>query len=255
MRLVRVALHRPGLTLTLAAVLLIAVQMAYAKFGHGVEFFPSVEPDYGQVLVHARGNLSLDEENRMVSAVEKRVLATPGLKTVYTRIGEQPRTSADITEDTIGVIQFEFADWKTRPPAHQIMDEIREETANIPGIKVEVTAPRAGPPTGKPIQVQLSAPNPDVLPAAAKKVAAMLAQRPEIRDLDNGLPLPGIDWKIEVDKAEAAKYGVGVNSVGTAVQLVTNGVKVTEYRPSDSDKPVDIIVRFPKDRRSLDQLD
>ena len=78
---------------------------------------------------------------------------------------------------------------------------------------------------------------------------------PDIRDLDDGLPLPGIDWKIEVDKAEAAKYGASVNTVGTAVQLVTNGVKVTEYRPADTDKAVDIIVRFPNDRRSLDQID
>ena len=135
------------------------------------------------------------------------------------------------------------------------MDEIRDKTRDIPGILVEVTAPRAGPPTGKPIQVQLSALDPAKLPAAAKKVAALLAPMPEIRDLDDGLPLPGIDWKLEVDKAEAAKYGASVNSVGTAVQLVTNGVKVTEYRPSDTDKAVDIIVRFPKDRRSLNQID
>ncbi len=78
---------------------------------------------------------------------------------------------------------------------------------------------------------------------------------PEIRDLDDGLPLPGIDWKIKVDKAEAAKYGASLGTVGNAVQLVTNGLKVTEYRPSDNDKAVDIIVRFPKDRRSLDQID
>ena len=39
------------------------------------------------------------------------------------------------------------------------------------------------------------------LPAAAKKVADMLRQRHDIRDLDDGLPLPGIDWKISVDKA------------------------------------------------------
>jgi multidrug efflux pump len=190
-----------------------------------------------------------------VGAVEERVLAFAGLKTVYTRVGEQPRGSSEITEDTIGVIQFEFADWKARPPAHRIMDAIRAKTADIPGILVEVTAPRAGPPTGKPIQVQLSAINPDQLPAAAKKVAAILAIRSDIRDLDDGQPLPGIDWKIEVDKAEAAKYGASVGIVGTAVQLVTNGVKITEYRPSDSDKAVDIIVRFPQDRRSLDQID
>jgi multidrug efflux pump len=255
MRTVRLALSRPGATLALAAFLLIAVQVAYAKFGHGIEFFPNVEPDYGQVIVHGRGNLSIEEKNKLVGQVEQRVLTFDGLKTVYTRVGEQPRGSSEISEDTIGVIQFEFADWKTRPLAHQIMDAIRAQTADIPGILVEVTAPRAGPPTGKPIQVQLSAVNPDLLPAAAKKVAAILAARSDIRDLDDGQPLPGIDWKLEVDKAEAAKYGAGVGIVGTAVQLVTNGVKITEYRPSDSDKAVDIIVRFPQDRRSLDQID
>ena len=208
MRTVRLALARPGATLGLALVLLIVVQVAYGKFGRGVEFFPSVEPDYGQVIVHGRGNISLEEKNKAIAEVEKFVLGNKGLKTVYTRIGEQPRGSSEITEDTIGIIQFEFADWKTRPSAHEIMDQIRKDTANIPGILAEVTGPRAGPPTGKPVQVQLGALDPELLPAAAKKVAAILAQRPDIRDLDDGLPLPGIDWRIEVDKAEAAKYGV-----------------------------------------------
>src|SRR6266550_4567036 len=255
MRTVRLALRHPGLTLALAALLLVAVQVAYGKFGRGVEFFPKVEPDYGQVVVHARGNLALDEKNRLVGEVEKRVLAFEGLKTVYTRIGEQPRGMSELTEDTIGVIQFEFADWRSRAPAHEIMDAIRAKTADIAGILIEVTAPRAGPPTGKPIQVQLGSLDPAELPAAATKVAAMLAERADIRDLDDGLPLPGIDWKIEVNKSEAAKYGAGINTVGSAVQLVTNGLKATEYRPVDSDKSVDILVRFPSDRRSLDQID
>jgi multidrug efflux pump len=255
MRAVRLALRHPGSTLALAAFLLVAVQMAYGKFGSGVEFFPSVEPDYGQVIVHGRGNLSLDEKNRAIAEVEKRVLAFAGLKTVYTRIGEQPRGLGELTEDTIGVIQFEFDDWRARPSAHVIMDQMRERTADIPGILVEVTAPRAGPPTGKPIQVQLSALDPTLLTAAANKVAALLAQHSDIRDLDDGQPLPGIDWRIEVDKSQAAKYGAGVNTVGSAIQLVTNGLKATEYRPVDSDKSVDILVRFPPERRSLDQID
>jgi multidrug efflux pump len=255
MRTVRLAVRHPGTTLALAAFLLVAVQVTYGKLGSGVEFFPSVEPDYGLVIVHGRGNISLDEKDRVVADIEQRVLAFDGLKTVYSRVGEQPRGSSEITEDTIGVIQFEFADWRLRPPAHAIMDAIREKTADIPGVLVEVTAPRAGPPTGKPIQVQIGAIDPDVLPTVAKKVAAILLQRPDIRDLDDGLPLPGIDWKIEVNTAEAAKYGAGPSTVGTAVQLVTNGVKVTEFRPSDSDKAVDILVRFPTDRRSLDEID
>src|SRR5688572_13306316 len=255
MRVVRAALRRPGITLALAAALLIGVPAAYAKLGNGVEFFPNVEPDYGQEIVHGRGNISIDEKDRILAEVEKRVLEFPSLSTVYTRVGEQPRGMQEITEDTIGVIQFEFADWKTRPKAHVIMDQIRDKTADIPGVLVEVTAPRAGPPTGKPVQVQIASLNPDLLPAAAKKVADLMGRHPDIRDLDDGLPLPGIDWKVTVDKGEAAKYGAGISTVGTALSLVTNGTKVTEYRPSESDKPVDIIVRFPEDKRSLDQID
>jgi multidrug efflux pump len=255
MRAVHMALRRPGTTLAIAAGLLIAVQVAYGKLGHGVEFFPDVEPDYGQVIIHARGNLSIDEKDRLVRQVEDRVLKFKSLQTVYTRAGTQPQGNQELTEDTIGVIQFEFADWKIRPKAHEIMNDIRDKTADIPGIQVEVTAPRAGPPTGKPIQVQLASIDPDLLPAAAKKVAAILSKRSDIRDLDDGQPLPGIDWKVSVDKGEAAKYGASVSTVGTALQLVTNGAKLTEYRPADSDKPVDIIVRFPEDKRSLDQID
>jgi len=77
----------------------------------------------------------------------------------------------------------------------------------------------------------------------------------DLRDIDDGLPLPGIDWRLEVDKAEAAKYGASALTVGNAVQLVTNGLKVTEYRPNETDKQVDILLRFPPERRSLNELD
>jgi multidrug efflux pump len=255
MRTVRLAIRHPGTTLALAVFLLIAVQTAYGKFGRGVEFFPNVEPDFGQVIVHGRGNLALEEKNRLIAEVEQRVISFDSLKTVYARIGEQPRGMGELSEDTIGVIQFEFVDWRQRKSAHEIMAAIREKTSDIPGILVEVTAPRAGPPTGKPIQVQLAALDPNVLPAVAQKVAGILSASSDIQDLDDGQPLPGIDWKIVVDKAEAAKYGASVGTVGSAVQLVTNGLKATEYRPVDSDKAVDILVRFPPGRRSLDQID
>jgi multidrug efflux pump len=255
MRTVRLAIGRPGATLALALALLVVVSMAYGKFGRGVEFFPEVEPDFAQVIVHGRGNLSITEKDELVAQVEKYVLGEEGIQTVYTRVGQQPRGLSELSEDTIGVVQFEFTDWQTRPRASVIMEKLRNETRHIPGILVEVTSPNAGPPTGKAVQVELSALNPDMLPDAARKVAAILAQRSDIRDLDDGLPLPGIDWKINVDRAEAAKYGAGVATIGTALQLVTNGVKITEYRPTEVDKAVDIIVRFPQDRRSLGEID
>jgi multidrug efflux pump len=39
------------------------------------------------------------------------------------------------------------------------------------------------------------------------------------------------------------------------VQLVTNGIKIGEYRPDDSDDEIDIRVRYPSGDRSLDRID
>ncbi|MCP4385887.1 MAG: efflux RND transporter permease subunit [Hyphomicrobiales bacterium] len=255
LKTVRVAVRFPGLTLLLAMAMLVGVITAYGEYGAGVEFFPDVEPDVGNVIIHARGNMSLSEENKLVRDVEARILDMEELSTIYARVGAAQQGDENLTEDVIGTIQFEFVDWQERRGAGEIMDEMRERTSDIAGIKVEVTAAAAGPPTGKPIQVQLSGDDGEALQEAASRVAARLEQIPEIRDLDDGLPLPGIDWKLEVDKAEAARYGVGVSSVGSIVRLVTNGLTVTDYRPASSEDPVDIIVRVPEDRRTLNQID
>ncbi|WP_421724324.1 efflux RND transporter permease subunit [Bauldia sp.] len=255
LKTVRVAIRFPGLTLLLAFGMLWGIIQVYGQYGAGVEFFPEVEPDFGNVIIHARGNMSLPEQDDLVKAVEDRILDMEELSTIFSRVGTGRQGDESLTEDTIGTIQFEFVDWQERRPAGEIMDEVRERTADIPGIKVEVTTPAAGPPTGKPVQVQLSGNNREALFEAARRVSDQVAQIPEIRDLDDGLPIPGIDWQVQVDKAEAARYGVSVSSVGSLIRLVTNGLTVTDYRPATSEDPVDIIVRVPEDRRTLNQID
>jgi len=255
MNVVRFCIKHPGLTLSATFLLLVTVIKAYGVYGNGVEFFPNVEPDYGIVQIHARGNLSISEKDEFVRRVEERILPMPELKTVYARAGEGQKGSSEVSEDTIGSIQFEFIEWQHRRKAHLIMDEIRQKTADIAGVSIEVTAPKGGPETGKAIQVQIAALDPEYLIPAAKKVAAVLEKTPDVRDIDNGLALPGIDWKINVDKAEAAKYGISATGVGSALQLVTNGLKITDYRPNDTDKSVDLILRFPEDKRTLDDIE
>ena len=54
--------------------------------------------------------------------------------------------------------------------------------------------------------------------------------------------------------AAATAIGADVTLVGSIIQLVTNGIKLGEYRPDDADEEIDIRVRFPYDERSLDRL-
>ena len=252
-RLLEWALGRPGSVVLAALLALVAGYAAYGAFGRGVEFFPEVEPQNAVVHVRARGDLSVEERDQLVRQVEQRVLGIAGFATVYARSGTVFR--AEVDEDVIGLIQLELLDWRERRPAREILAEVRERTADIPGLILEVRKEEAGPPVGKPIQIQLSARFPELLPAAVERVRAGLQEIGGIVDLTDSRPLPGIEWEMRVDRAEAARYGADVATVGNAVQLVTNGIKVGEYRPDDTDDEVEIRVRFPYRDRSVDQLD
>ena len=87
------------------------------------------------------------------------------------------------------------------------------------------------------------------------RIRAHLDTLPELLDIDDSAALPSIEWRLEVDRAQAAIYGADVSSAGVAVQLVTNGVKVAEYRPDGADDAVDIRVRYPREDRGIRAMD
>ncbi|WP_127901012.1 efflux RND transporter permease subunit [Solirhodobacter olei] len=258
MRFVRRAIRHPWIVVIAAVAALVAVPVAYGKYGAGVEFFPNVEPDYGLLYVHARGNLSIDEMDALTRQAEVRLLGWPGIKTVYTCAGQARdcSPSASVAADVVGVIQYEFVDWRHRPAANEILANLRKAMVGLPGVEVEVSVPQAGPPSGKPIQIQLSQVDPKGLDGEARLVAAALKKNiPEAVDIADGLPPPGVTWELQVDRADAAKAGVQPGTIGAMVQLVTGGLKLTDYRPPGQDNPVDIRLRLPAKDRTLSMLD
>jgi multidrug efflux pump len=73
-------------------------------------------------------------------------------------------------------------------------------------------------------------------------------------DVDDNRPLPGVEWRLKVNREEAARYGADVALIGNAIQLVTTGIRVAGYRPDDATDELDIIVRYPIAERHLDQI-
>ena len=258
MRLLDRALDHPGKVLAGAAVVLIGAYWAYGQFGKGIEFFPDVEPDRAAIHVLARGNLAIDEKDALVAAVERNILAIERERhefvSIYATSGNQTQIQ-DQPEDVIGTIQLEFREWDRRRSASAIIDDILRRSADIAGVRIETRKEEAGPPIGKPVQIEISARDPELLIPAAAKIAGYLARLDGLKDIEDGRPLPGIDWEVTVDRAQAAKFGADVASIGSAIQLLTKGLKFSEYRPNDSKEEVDIIARYPRSDRTLAQLD
>lgn len=247
------AVSRPFTVLGVAFLFQVIVMVLFDQIGKGVEFFPEIEPDVGQINIHARGDLSVLERDALVREVEARILDMPEYASVYARSGMRLGTTT--AEDIIGRIQLQFVDWDRRRPAAQIMEDVRKRTADLAGITVEPELQETGITNGKPVQIELSAADNTKLSAAVGQVRAGMAKLGGFIDITDNRPLPGIDWRVEVDRQEAARFGTDISSIGSAIQLITNGIKLGAYRPDNADDEVDIRVRFPESLRNLGQLD
>jgi multidrug efflux pump len=251
LRFLTKALDRPWRSLGIITLVLIGLFAAYGLFGKGVIMFPDIEPNNASIDIRARGDLSVQEKDAIVRQVEERVYGVDGIDFVYVKSGATNRGSAP---DLIGSLRLSFENWRVRRPANEIIAEINERTKDIAGVIVEARIQLEGRQEGKPINIELSSPNLDALKDAANKLRAELETIPGVINAEDTRPMPGIEWRLKVDRTEAARFGADITLVGTIIQLVTNGIKVGEYRPDDSDEEIDIRVRFPADKRSLDRL-
>ncbi len=241
-------------TLTLILGILFTSFWAYGEYGRGMVFFSDTDPKFAEISVRARGNLSAAEINALVREVEREVLEVQGIKTTNTAtsVGGSSRRGFD----RIGSIFVELHDENERDrKGAEIFDEVRDRTASLAGITVEVQKMEQGPPVGKPVQLEFSSYDRSLLEPAVTRVREYLDTLPGLLDIDDTRSLPGIEWRLSVDRAQAALYGADVSQVGIAVQLVTNGVKVGEYRPDKADDAVDIRVRYPTEARGISTLD
>ncbi len=259
--------HPIGNLATIAAVIIACgvIVVSFSKHNAGVEFFVDEEPRIAMVYVSARGNMSSLESRALVKAVEDQVLQVKGVRDVVTNsapsgvsaggsMGDVGGNNAK-PSDAIGTINMELDDFCCRRPAAEIFEEIRNRTANIPGIKVSVHKVEGGPPTGKDVSLQITSINYDQVSKITGIVRNHFNSVGGLIEIEDSRPLPGIEWELDIDREEAGRYNATIAPVGAMVQLVTNGVLIGKYRPDDSDDEVEIRVRLPEDQRSINQLD
>ncbi|MCE7997237.1 MAG: efflux RND transporter permease subunit [Rhodobiaceae bacterium] len=257
-RLLSWAVERPVRIVSGAFGLLVAIFFLYGQVNYGVILISSEEPPGAQIIVTARGNLSADSSRALVADIEAAILETEGVRNLYSYAG--PSTDRNpfdnLPRDTIGEMYMNVADWRGRRPVADIFADIRAAAEKLPGIHVEINPFVQSFDRDKDVVVELLTADRTLLPAAARTIRDFMeTEMVGLIDIDDTGSLPGIEWVLDVDRAQARKFGANVLTVGGAVQLVTNGLKVGEYRPDDTDYELDIRVRLGEAQRGISQLD
>ncbi|WP_122053499.1 efflux RND transporter permease subunit [Vibrio sp. Evd11] len=240
------AIKHPFKILFSAILLAVAVGFTYSKAGLGAEFFPEVDPPFFNVKVRSHGDLSIQEKDVIMRDIEQMMLNHDEFDTVYTRTGG---------DDQIGLISITPVDWQYRRSVKAIIDELKVQTDQYAGVEIEYKFPDAGPPVENDLVIELSAKTPEQLNQAAKIVRGWADGNQALTNISDTASKDGIDWKVDIRRDDAARFAADATLVGNTVQFVTNGLKIGDYLPDDSSEEVDILVRYPNDKRDIGRFD
>ncbi|SMO34874.1 efflux RND transporter permease subunit [Ruegeria faecimaris] len=269
----------PIVSIVVIGLAVASVMTAFGKNNRGVEFFVESEPEQATAYVRARGNISLAEKDQMVLAAEEIISAHPAVINVFAFAGEGGLDTGgpggQSPADTVGQVQFEIIPWEDRPNVSEpifgglldrhtvapdydgdyVLEELNRELAQLPGIIVETLPLEQGPGSSKPVHLRIKADGWQELTSATLAAREAFDATPGLIKIEDTLPLPGIDWQIDVDVAKAGRFGADVATVGAMVQLVTRGLLLGEMRPDNVDDEIEIRVRLPDQDRVLSTLD
>ena len=266
-RVIEAIAGNPVMPLVMAGAVFIfvgSVLIFFTNNNKGVEFFVESEPEQAIVYVLARGNLSLEEKDALVRRAETIVLAHPGVKNAFSFAGEgglnTDASGAQVPKDMVGQIQLETIPWEDRADRPEldgdiVLAELTEQLGALPGVRIEILAQARGPASGKPVHLRLKGDNYASLLEATAIARQTFEDTPGLTLVEDTRPLPGIDWKIDVDVEKAGRYGADVATVGAMVQLVTRGILLDTMRVDTSDEEIEIRVRLPQKDRLLSTLD
>ena len=173
----------------------------------------------------------------------------------YSQYADYFYTRTFHSSGSIGRIKLTLKDWQERPNSGDIADKLREEFINYSGIKVEISEQRQGPTSAKELELEIASNDYEKLKNTVFKIDEEFSKLDYLVDLDNDLPKNGIQWNFEIDREKAARFGTSVSEIGAAIQMMTNGVKISDYRPDDLDSELDIRVRYPEEDRNIQTLE
>lgn len=234
---------------------LVGVYVFFALFGTGVEFFPKIEPESARLVIQTPGNLSLDERDKLISEVEKRIFEFQNeVRFFYAKAGKFTNDTST-PENTIGTVFMEFYDWDERRKAKYILADMLKSLSEVKGVRVEAAENRSGPPPEKPIQINVSSRHPELIDKTADQLIAVMKKVEAFENVEDSRPVASMEWQIITNRERAAEYGIDIGTIGNTIRLITNGMKVSTYRPEDSEDEVDILLKVPDEYRTIETLD
>lgn len=238
-----------------------------------VIFFPIGQPQYVNIFIEAPIGTDIEETNEITKELETRIMDyitkfdDPSgndihgtgnnflVKSVIAQVGEgtsDPAQGPSMANTphkariTVSFVEFQY---RRGIMTSDVMEEIRKIVKGIPGIQVTVDKNNDGPPTGKPINIEIIGDDYNALIAQAENIKGYINSKniggiEELKlDVEVGKP----EYLIQVDRKKARRFNVSTYQIGSTLRTALFGQEVSTFKDGEDD--FDIVVRLKDEYR------
>jgi multidrug efflux pump subunit AcrB len=236
-----------------------AVQSAYDRFLRiclngrlKVDFFPSGDPNF--VYVYLSTPVGSDQRytdslTRVVEAKVARVLGqnNPLVESVIANVtvgagdpmaGDQA-AATNKAKVTVAMVEYARRNGVSTKP---LLDSIRLAVRDLPGLEVSVDQERGGPPTGKPINIEIAGDDFSILAATSVQLKKYLDSLDiaGVEELKSNLELNKPVMTIKVDRERAQREGISTAQIGSEIRAAVFGKEVSQLRVGNDEIPIQL---------------
>ncbi len=222
--------------------------------------FPINQPRYLNIYAELPIDANIDYTDSIMKIIVKDVnkelqpykdIIKSELVTVGNGVNQENTVSVGKTYNK-GQITVNFVDYQYRNGINtsKISQNLSVFLKNkYPGVNVFIEKNTMGPPTGKPINIELHGQDIDKLIAYGDSVIAIIenANIPGIEKLKLDIETNKPELIISVDKDKAGRFGLSTGQVASTIRTSLFGTEATKYKTEDDEYPV--MIRYDKSYR------
>lgn len=220
-----------------------------------VVFFPQGDPNF--IFAYVTLPIGTDQHvtDSVTSIVEKRVTDVVGkdnpvvesiISNVALGAAEDPFAGAQ-AQPHLGKVTVAFVEFSKRDGQNTrvYMDKIREAVRGIKGAEISVNQEQGGPPTGKPINIEVAGDDFAVLASTADRVKKYLdsLQIPGVEELKSDFQSDKPEIVITIDREKANREGISTETIGNSLRTAIYGWEVSRFRDDNDDYPIQLRIK------------
>lgn len=249
---------------------LFAILAMFAIAPTGVEFFPKTDPNQIQITLTAPLGTNVETTERIareaLARIEQLLNEHPedraNVKNIQVNVGVggDRMFGGSSSKPEVATITLDLVDYEDRTVSSRAtLERLRRQLQGLPGVTIKIEQDNPGPPTGLPVNIEISGPEFIEIERITREIKQRLTEAaatgliPGLVDITDNLNTGRPELRVRIDRERAGRFGLNTQQIASVVRAAINGIEASQYRTGEDE--YDITVRLKEaDRRSLESL-